>query len=229
MKRACRASSPRPSCVFVVLLLTLGSCRQDRSLLSTTALVDDLAASISLELMSSSPGVLVDPRSLRIDSLEAGLPQSLLLRVWLPIDHSTPYTFARIRGRLLTLGGFSAPNLAEFVCYARAEQLSLIARARLLARVSDTFGAVNYFFPAISSADAITRAARALWTEQAPKGWPQDTVFAAPDGSSIVRLTMLSMDSSNFVTAWYPVVYSFRFQRDGALGAWSRREGASIQ
>ena len=181
---------------------------------------EELAARVETELASvMREGPL--PRISVVDTVAStnGSPQ--FLRVWLAMDHGHPYVFAVGRHGIIPLGGFTAPHLEDFS--SELPEQNPADRARLLARVADRHGAVKHHFPADGGPDLPEPEVMAAWQRERDR-WPPDTQYVDAKDRTTIRLTMLSWDSRNYATAWYPTCYVFRFERSGALSFWSRSE-----
>jgi hypothetical protein len=155
-----------------------------------------------------------------------------LSRVWrvnIGRDHWHPYLVALAGDRLIPLGGFQSPQLHDVARALRGQPPTdsvLNKVGRQLAALADPNGAVQFSFPSDSAAgmpDELNRA----WNSHRPDAWPRDTTGSGPDGTMVV-VTMLSREARSFTQLWIPYAYSFSFNHDGELAAWSRRQGAGF-
>lgn len=186
------------------------------------------AALVEFALTAPRQPPTIGPRSIEMQAADT-LGAAVILRGTLAIsDHWHWYTVAVTKDRSFRLGGFSAPELEAFAQHLRGadtSSLDPVAVSRLLARVADPEGAINTAFPNHSGQGVGADAVLAQWHRLRPSDWPADTITRRSDGRVLVRLTMLSERTRAMTPVWVPTLYSFLYDRRGALRTWARWEG----
>lgn len=185
------------------------------------------------ELSLWSGAEALDTSQLRVEKGPALLSGIRVERIWLPTDHSHPYLVARTSTGLHHLGGFETVELkplAAALAPQRVTRENIHLVARELALVSDHNGATRYFFPAdTAQASNEVRAVASSWFAQdSGRAWPPELVSQDGQGTWRVQTTLLSQAVRSYTQDWTPVAYSFLFDRQGRLIAWSTRRGGSF-
>lgn len=178
-------------------------------------------AETELAVWGHSPSGPIDPREVTVLQVRPG---GLRLDVWrgtILRDHWHPYLAATIGDTLIALGGFQAPAAERLSPYITLD--NPWDRAVLFAKLLDPRGSIQYFIPHGASEDG--NVLRKEWDNRRDPNWPHDTVLTTSDGGARVVLTLISRETRSFTLEWVPSTFAFRFDRSGALLAWSRREG----
>lgn len=167
-------------------------------------------------------------QAVTLRSLRSGTPNLQIWEAWAPVDHWHRYVVGQKGNKLWLLAGFSGNDLPEFYNLLLAEGATPRAEDQLgpyLVELSDPNGGETIVPCQATGGDAIT----GLWVATRPAGWPADTTHVYPDGARLLRLTVLSKQENSYDQPYVPTVYTFRFDAQGHLQAWHRREGAVLR
>lgn len=163
--------------------------------------------------------------SLRVELVQPMGNQLVLWRGSLPADHSKWYLIAADSSRAFRLGGFSEPDVAEFVSQVAPPPRSreeADALGRTIARVLDPHGGAEIVYAADAATDERTAALLRTWAGRRPQIWPGDTTLVFASGT-LVRVTVLTRNTRAISMPWTARLYTIVFAQDGRLIAWSAR------
>ncbi len=215
----------------VVLTAALGSppghllVAQDNHVIMQRYVASQALTEVALRVNTRPPRV--NPGAIQLERV-AGIAGGLdLWRATLPSDHSHPYLLARLNGKVIRLGGFTAPDLwtvASQLAPGGLDAERARAFSEQLALLADPNGAIQWIYVEKADQPAYVSKVASAWKKRAPGDWPRDTVMANEAGWT-VQLTMLSRDTRSYTLHWVPLALSFDFDRDGRLLTWAQRAG----
>lgn len=167
-------------------------------------------------------------QAVTLRSLRSGTPDIQIWEARAPVDHWHRYVLGQKGNRLWRLAGFSGNDLPEFYNLLLAEGAIPAAEDQVgayLVGLIDPHGGETLLPNRAARGDAIA----GLWAARRPANWPADTIHVYPGGARMLRLTVLSKQENSYDQPWVPTVYTFRFDAQGHLQAWHRREGSVLR
>jgi len=142
-------------------------------------------------------------------------------------ENRHPYTVMLAGKRVLTLGGFSAPELVDAATLWHELGMSSVPqeRAYTLARLVDLNGAQDFVDPSTPDSIAETSLVRHRWSALADATWPANSVTSTDERGVVVTFTVFSRAVQDYADGWDPILYRMNFDSSGNLLAWASRTG----
>ena len=164
------------------------------------------------------------PENIGMERLR-GMPAGFVVwRASIPVDHAAPSLVAFDGRHILRLGNFSSVELFRADQAIAVGVPNLQRRARLLARLADSYAAEEFFYPADSSPSGSFKTAEGYWRGGKPAGWAPDTLIELPDHRTVVAVTTFSRNAHSFGYEWHAFRYQFVFDKRKRLAGWARVE-----
>lgn len=143
-------------------------------------------------------------------------------------ENRHPYTVMLVGHRVLTLGGFAAPELvlASALWHTLGLHSTPERRAYQLARLADRNGAREFVDPSTPDTVGEAMPVRRQWSAAVDSSWPSNGVASTDDGGVVVTFTVFSRAVQDYADGWDPTLYRMNFDSSGNLLAWASRSGS---
>lgn len=159
---------------------------------------------------------------IELERIETAMRDIELWSARIPLDHWHRYVVAHRNGKVWRLGGFAQPELQPFSLEAglgTGEGAREIAKRLIV--LADPNGSSLVFVSDLNVGDPLHQA----WMTAREAAWPVDTIATLNGTVSLIRLSILSNEEHSYARAWTPFLYTFVFDANARLLAWTRREG----